>query len=177
MRELLLIAAVVAMFGFGYYLMNRLDCFLERQRWSQGLQPQPYDNSLRIGVSDPMVVDSITEILEEQSRQSSAVAVSLFHGSDKELLEELSGGKLDVIFLANQAKIPPDVSFHVRKVQLEHEPVMTRYSGLPIEPIAKEGAVQKMVWSKAVQPPSVRLFLEGVQPWHGEQWKNKRDVL
>ncbi len=177
MRELLLIAAVVAMFGFGYYLMNRLDCFLERQRWSQGLQLQPYDNSLRIGVSDAMVVDSITEILEEQSRQSSAVAVSLFHGSDKELLEELSGGKLDVIFLSNQTKIPPDVSFYIRKVRLEHGPVITKYGGLPIKTIAREGVVQKMVWSKAVQPPSVRLFLEGVQPWLGEQWKNKRDVL
>ena len=66
MQDILLIAAVAAVFAFGWYLMGKLDAFLESNRQDQIALLSSSENILRIGFSDPFVADSLSGVLRER---------------------------------------------------------------------------------------------------------------
>ena len=68
MQDLLLLAVVAAVFVFGWVLMNRLDRFLENNRQVQGLELSSGEDILRIGLSNPLFSDHLTDSLEQSCR-------------------------------------------------------------------------------------------------------------
>ncbi|MDO4322210.1 MAG: hypothetical protein Q4C61_06750 [Lachnospiraceae bacterium] len=160
MQDLLLAAAVAAMFVFGWFLMKRLDCFLEKNRQAQTLLPESGKDTLRIGFSNPSAADSITDVLEQCKKQYSDISVYLFHGSEQELIKRFSANKLDVIFLPKAIDVPVDVHCCAREVLLSYTPVMMKYGGLPIEPIAEGHIMQKVLWPEETQAAFVHCFIE-----------------
>lgn len=147
MQDVLLIASMAATFVFGWFLMGKLDRFLEENRHAQELQISSGGNSLRIGFCDPTVADSMTDVLEQYSKLYPDVSVSIFCGSEKELMKGISAGKFNVIFLSESAEIPAHMNYNSKVVFLNYTPVMMKYGGLPIEPIASGHIIQKALWS------------------------------
>lgn len=98
MQDILLIAAVAAVFAFGWYLMGKLDAFLESNRQDQIALLSASENILRIGFFDPLVADSLSGVLEKYSKIHPSVSASLFSGTETELMREFSLHKLDMIF-------------------------------------------------------------------------------
>lgn len=160
MQDLLLLAAVSATFVFGWFLMKKLDWFLEDNRQTQDLQLKSGEDTLRIGFSNPSVADSITDVLEQYFKIYSDISVCLFHGSEEELIEGLSTNKLNVIFLPKNADIPVDAHYNIREVLLSYTPVMMKYGGLPVEPIANGHIVQNVLWAGETKTSFVRCFIE-----------------
>lgn len=132
MQDLLLVAAVAAMFLFGWFLMKRLDCFLEKNHQAQTLLLESGKDTLRIGFSNPSIADSISDVLERYSKRCSGISVYLFHGTEHELIKQL---------------------FHSKSV-------MMKYGGLPIESIAKGHIMQKVLWSEETKTAFVDCFVE-----------------
>lgn len=160
MQDLLLVAVVAVMFVLGWFLMKRLDCFLEKSHRAQTLQLETGKNTLRIGFSNPSIADSISDVLERYSKRCSGISVYLFHGTEQELIKQLFHNKLNVIFLPKDADVPVDLHYNVRKVMLSYTPVMMKYDGLPIEPIAKGHIIQKVLWSEETKTAFVDCFVE-----------------
>ncbi len=146
MQDVLLLAAVAVMFAFGWVMMKKLDCFLESNRHMQELQRSSGGNALRLGFCNPMAADSITNVLEQYSKLYPDMEVRIFCGSEEKLLKGLSAGKFDVIFLPENAEIPAHVHYNSKMVSLNYTPVMMKYGGLPIEPIADGHIIQKALW-------------------------------
>lgn len=160
MQDWLLITAVAATFVFGWFLMKGLDRFLENNRQAQTLLLESSRKTVRIGFSNPSVADSITDALEHYAKQYPDISVYLFHGSEQELTKRLSANKLNVIFLPKDAVIPVDMHYNVKEVSLSYHPVMMKYGGLPIEPIAGGSIMQKVLWAEEAQAAFVRCFIE-----------------
>lgn len=160
MQDLLLAAVVAVMFAFGWFLMERLDCFLEKNRQAQKRQLASGRNTLRIGFSNPSVADSISDVLERYSKRCSGISVYLFYGTEQELVKQLSANKLNIIFLPKDADAPADRHYNVREVMLSCMPVMMKYGGPPIEPIAKGRIMQKVLWSEETKTAFVDCFIE-----------------
>ena len=99
MQDVLLLAAAAVTFAFGWFLMGKLDCFLESNRSMQELQFSSGENTLRLGFCNPTVAESITNVLEQYSKLYPDISVHIFYGSEEVLLKGLSAGKFDVIFL------------------------------------------------------------------------------
>ena len=99
MQDLLLIVAVAAVFAFGWYLMGKLDAFLESIRQDQIALLSASENILRIGFFDPLVADSLSGVLEKYSKIHPSVSASLSSGTEAELMREFCSHKLDMIFL------------------------------------------------------------------------------
>ena len=99
MQDFLLIAAAAAVFAFGWYLMGKLDAFLESNRQDQIALLSSSENILRIGFSDPFVADSLSGVLEKYSRIHPSVSAFFFSGTETELMREFCSHKLDMIFL------------------------------------------------------------------------------
>lgn len=160
MQDLLLVAAVAAMFLFGWFLMKRLDRFLEKNRQTQTLLLESDKDTLRIGFSNPSIADSISDVLERYSKRCSGISVYLFHGTEQEMIKQLFHNKLNVIFLPKDADVPADLHYNVREVLLRCTPVMMKYGGLPIEPIAEGCITQKVLWSEEAKAAFVDCFVE-----------------
>lgn len=146
MQDVLLLAAVAVTFAFGWFLMGKLDRFLDSNRHRQEVQLSSGENTLRLGFCNATVADSITNILEQYSKFYPNVSVRIFCGSEEELLKGLSAGKFDVIFLPENAEIPAHIHYNSKMISLNDTPVMMKYGGLPIEPIAGGHISRKVLW-------------------------------
>lgn len=146
MQNVLLLVAVAVTFAFGWFLIGKLDYFLETNRHMQEFQLSSSANTLRLGFCNPTVADSITNILEQYSKLHPDIYIRIFCGSEEELLKSLFVGKFDVIFLPENAEIPAHIHYNSKIVSLNYTPVMMKYGGLPIEPIADGHITQKVLW-------------------------------
>lgn len=146
MQNVLLLAAVAATFIFGWFLMGKLDCFLEVNRHAQESQFPSGENALRLGFCNPMVIDGITDALEQYSELHPNLSVCIFCGSEEELLKGLSACKLDVIFLPENTEIPAYIHYASKMVSLNYTSVMRKDGGLPIKPIGDGRIIQNMLW-------------------------------
>ena len=63
MKELLLVCAVAAIIAFGYFIMKKLDAFLENNR--RLIEAEFAENSLFIAFDNPMIIDSLTPLFEK----------------------------------------------------------------------------------------------------------------
>lgn len=103
MQDVLLLAAVAVTFAFGWFLMGRLEHFFETNNHAQELKLPSGGNTLRLGFCHPTAADSIIDVLEQYSKLHPNISVRIFCGSEGELLKGFSTGKLDVIFLPENA--------------------------------------------------------------------------
>lgn len=146
MQDVLLLVMVAVSFVFGWFLIGKLDYFLESNRHMQELQFSSGENTLRLGFCNPLAADSITNVLEQYSKLYPDISVRIFCGPEEELLKGFSAGKFDVFFLPENAEIPVHMHYNSNTVSLNHTPVMMKYGGLPIEPIADGHIIQKVLW-------------------------------
>lgn len=160
MQDILLVVAVAAVFAFGWYLMGKLDAFLDSNRQDEAALLSASENNLRIGFFDPLVADSLSSALEKYSRICPSVSVSLFSGTEAELMREFCSHKLDMIFLPENVSIPDKIHSQVDEVSLEHMPVVMQYGGLQIEPITEGWIQQKVVWEKTETASEANRFIQ-----------------
>ena len=85
MLDILLIAVMAAVVTFGWFLMRKLDNTLEHIRQEEEAPDSGRKPALRIGLSDPLMADSLSGALERQAKAK--VTVSLFSGTEAELLK------------------------------------------------------------------------------------------
>ena len=159
MQDLFLIAAIAALFAFGWYLMGKLDAFLESNRQDQSALLSAGEKFLRIGFFDPLVADSLSGVLEKYSKIHPSVFISLFSGTETELMKEFCSHKLDIIFLPKNASISEKIHSQIDEVSLDHMPVMMPYGGLQIEPITKGRVQQKVVWEETETTSEANRFI------------------
>lgn len=160
MQDVLLLLAVAMTFAFGFFVVKKLDCFLENSRKSEDLLLTSNKNSLKIGFSNPLVADCLSDVLEKYSEKKPEISVFLFSGTEDELNQEFFTHRLDVIFLPVRAAVPEKMRDNIREVQLSYTPVIMKYGGLPIEPITKECISYHVLWSEFKDEPAISFFIE-----------------
>lgn len=133
MRDILLFAAVAAVFAFGWFVMGKLDHVLEANGYGKEQQLPSEGNALRLGFSNSAAAGSIAGVLEQYSKLYRDIPVRIFCESEEELLKGLSAGSFDMIFLPEDAEIPGCMHYNFKIVSLKCTPVMRKNGGLPVE--------------------------------------------
>lgn len=171
MQEALLLAAVAAVFLFGWFLMGKLDCFLKANCYIEELPLSSGGNTLRLGFCNPMAAESITGVLEQYSKLYPDISVRIFCGSEEKLLKGLLAGRFDVIFLPENAEIPAHMHENSRMVSLNYTPAVMKYGGLPIEPIADGHMLQTVLWMGGAASAFVGCFMKCLEDtFAGSAW-------
>ena len=94
MQDVILLVSTSAIFIFGYFLMNKLDVFLENN-WNRQETALTYgENSLRIGFSNPLMAGGLADAFETYGKQHPDVSIHIFSGEESELCRELETHKL-----------------------------------------------------------------------------------
>lgn len=146
MQDFLLIIIMIVTFVFGWFSIKKVDIFMEEGRRKQTPRFQKDGMALRIGLANPFVADSISDALEQYSRQYPDSSTCLFQGDMEALLKKLAVHKLDIVILPEQADIPSDRKYKSKKVMMTYTPLIMKYGGLPIEPATDGNVVQTLVW-------------------------------
>ena len=82
MQDVILLVSTSAIFIFGYFLMKKLDVFLENN-WNRQETALTYgENSLRIGFSNPLMAGSLSDVLETYGKQHPDVSIHIFSGEE-----------------------------------------------------------------------------------------------
>lgn len=89
MQNVILLVSTSAIFIFVYFLMNKLDVFLENN-WNRQETALTYgENSLRIGFSNPLMAGGLADAFETYGKQHPDVSIHIFSGEESELCREL----------------------------------------------------------------------------------------
>ena len=124
MQDVILLVSTSAIFIFGYFLMRKLDVFLENNRNRQETALTYGENSLRIGFSNPFMAGGLADAFETYGKQHPDVSIYIFSGEESELCRELKTQKLDIIFLPENTDISKKTHYNVRMVLLRCAPVV-----------------------------------------------------
>lgn len=159
MQDVILLVSTSAIFIFGYFMVKKLDAFLENN-WNEQEHALIHgENSLKIGFSNPLMADSLSDVLETYGKQHPDVFIHIFSGEDSELCRELETHELDIIFLPENTAVSEKIHYNARIVILRCTPVVMKYAGLSIEPIAQNHITQKALWRNSKNTPVIDSFV------------------
>ena len=98
MDGLILLSALVAFGIFGYYVMARIDRFLECVRKQNG--PHETIPPLNIAASSTGAIPAITRVLNDIRDQHPDIQCNLFFGKEQEVIQAFDVGKADVAIVS-----------------------------------------------------------------------------
>ena len=162
MRELCLLAVLAAAILLGLFIMKRLDRFLARNEMLPDQLPAT-QNNLRLGFENPMLASCITGALTQFEKKYPDTAILFYSGTEEQLLQELSGHRMDIVFLPADAKHVSAQSFSGKQIPLQHKPLHLAYHGFTIEPVDRRTVLQTVLWSKAAETGPMGYFLKCLQ--------------
>ncbi len=140
----LAVLAFIAGQVYLFYLLNRLDQFLERQA-----APPPERETLTIAFADPSTADSVVGLLERFSLCYPDIEIRLC--SCQNVPEAVNAGKAAVGFFQGGRFEYPELEYF--PVTVQTAPVMLASRGLEVVPMETESN-QEMVWKKTALPPA-----------------------
>lgn len=91
MEDVILIIAVAAVMIFGFFIMKRLDVFLEENRKSIEKEQEEKDSQLKF-IDTENYENTISEI-EDFKKHHKKVAIVMFDGDNRELTDTLNDYK------------------------------------------------------------------------------------
>lgn len=133
MKALLLLGGLAAIAAFGYYIMSRLDGFLNAVEKETERQEEPA--YLSVALSSLDAVPEALHILEEISRRYPEVRCSLSIGQEEEVVQALNTGRADVEVLP--AGAAGDIQMRWECISLKPQPLFLDHGMVEMKPIQK----------------------------------------
>lgn len=150
MKDLLLIPIMLAVFVFGYFVMAKVDSFIEENRRLIHTENRQNRAHIRIAAESPMLLDSIAAQLEAYSRANPFVEFFLSSGKAERILQKLIDGTLDIAILTEENMISLDESCAMIRIPCRTGEVVSTALGLSVESVDEEKWAF-VVWNKSIQ--------------------------
>lgn len=145
MAVLLIICATAVPIGFGYFLIKKLDIFLDNNR--RGLSDCSGASILRIAFETPAWIGSASDLLEGFSKENPECEIWLFYGTKNEIKEGVEKENIDIGFVADVWDMENEkcVSefFPIRQNTITSDAI-----GLPVAPLGETEITAKAIWKK-----------------------------
>lgn len=150
MKDLFLIPIVLAVFAFGYYIMTKLDRFIEENQRLIMAENRNGQCKVRISAESPALLASVAPALESCSNAAPHIAFFLSSGKKTRLLEKLRAEQLDIVLLVKDHA--EELGEEYASVLIPYERTETSVSclGLPVEDL-NEGSWIQVVWNKSTK--------------------------
>lgn len=155
MKELLLSCAVAAIVVFGYFIMKKLDAFLENNR--RLIDAEIAENSLYLAFDNPMILDSLTPLFEKFSMANPNCQLHFLFGDTEDIYDKLNKNRIDFGFIENNASANDD-TYNCLIISAKQNSIICEKSGCTIEPLNPSGIQTAVVWKKASSNALVNSF-------------------
>lgn len=133
MKDLFLIPIMLAMFAFGYYLMTKVDHFMEENQRLFAVGNQNCQGKVRIAAESPLLFDAIASALESCSVAYPNLEFYLSSGRTPRILKKLLDEEVDIILLADERLEHMDAQYGSLRIPYKKQTEPVRTLGLPVE--------------------------------------------
>lgn len=147
MKDLFLILIVLAGFAFGYYIMTKVDRFIEENQRLILDESRNGQRKVRIGAESPMLLDSVTSALDSCSNADVRIAFFLSSGKKTRLLEKLRAEQIDIVLVAEDRTEQLGREYASLRIPHERNATSVTFLGLPVEDLNEDSWIQ-VVWNK-----------------------------
>lgn len=155
MKELLLVCAVAAIIVFGYFIMKKLDAFLENNR--RLIDAEIAKNSLYLALDNPMILDSLMPLFEKFSMANPNCQLHFLFGDTEDIYDKLNKNRIDFGFIENNASANDD-TYNCLIISAKQNSIICEKTGCTIEPLNPSGIQTAVVWKKASSNALVNSF-------------------
>ena len=150
MKDLFLIPIMLAVFVFGYFVMARIDSFIEENRRLIRAENRQNRTHIRIAAESPILLDSIAVQLTAYSRANPFVEFFLSTGKAERILQKLRNGTLDIAILAEDNNLSLNEYYGKIRIPCRTGEVLSAALDLSVESIDEEEWAF-VVWNKLTQ--------------------------
>ncbi len=150
MKDLFLIPIMLAVFVFGYFVMVKIDSFIEENRRLIHTESRQNRAHIRIAAESPMLLGSIAAQLTAYSRANPFVEFFLSLGKAERILQKLIDGSIDIAILTEKNIPFLDESCATIRIPYCKGAVVSAMLGLPVESIDEEKWAF-VIWNKSIQ--------------------------
>ncbi len=150
MKDLFLIAIMLAVFAFGYYIMTRVDQFIEENQRLIAAESRNGRCHIRIAAESPMLLDSVASALESCSEADPHIEFFLSSGRANHLLEKLMDEQIDILLLTEEHAEQLDRQYASVLIPYQKTKLFASSLSLPVENLDEETRIG-VVWKKGLQ--------------------------
>lgn len=145
MKEIFLACAVVAIFVLGFFIMKKVDGFLENNR--RRTDEERIANQLLLAIDNPMIMDSLTPTFEEFSKKNPDCRIHCLFGKPEEIYDKLVENRIDFGFIKHTA-FENEKAFNCLIFSSEQNSIFCENIGYPLEPLYRENVQTSVIWRK-----------------------------
>lgn len=146
MKELLLVCAVAAIIVFGYFVMKKLDAFLENNRHL--IDEEIAENSLFLAFDNPMILDSLMPLFEKFSMANPNCQLHFLFGNTEDIYDKLNKNRIDFGFIENNTSANDD-TYNCLILSAKQNSMICEKAGCTIEPLNPSVIQTAVIWKKA----------------------------
>ena len=158
MKGIILIGAIVAMFAFGFYIMDKVDHFLN-DNYSR-LEMMEHASALRIAMEDSYITASLSDLLEEFSKRNPDCDIYFMTGNIREIRDGLTANDFDLGFVAADCQEIQKEGYSSALIMLERNSLSTAVIDIPIIPIDTTPIKIKVLWKRDLYKRELNQFVE-----------------
>lgn len=142
MKELILLGGLAAIAAFGYYIMSRLDGFLNAVQKETERQEEPA--YLSVAISSLDAVPEVLRVLKDISGRYPDVRCRVSIGQEEEVVRALHTGSADVAVLPAEAASGIQAQWEC--ISIDSQPLFLDHGLVEMKPMQKAPQLQKILW-------------------------------
>lgn len=155
MKEIFLACAVAAIIVLGFFIMKKVDGFLENNH--RRTDEERTSNQLLLAFDNPMIMDSLTPILEEFSKKNPDCQLRFLFGKPEKIIDKLAKNRIDFGFIDNTACKNEEI-YNRLILSSEQNSIYCENIGCNLEPLSKENVQTSVIWKKDSESAFVKSF-------------------
>ena len=161
MKDAILMGTVATIMLAGYFLIKRLDAFLESSR--EQFSTVCKRSGLRIAFEGSDVLEAASELMERFSNENPSCGLRLFVGFAHEIREKLAKNELDFAVVAVDSDFTSDSGYASAAISLSRSLAVSKDFQLPVMPLVPgESITVNIVWKKTACGREQKRFIEQI---------------
>lgn len=147
MKDLLLIPIMLAVFAFGYYVITKVDRFIEENQRLIKDETRSGESKIRIAAESPALLGAVARALESCAEADPHLAFFLSSGKESRILEKLQAEEADIVLLADACRERPAGEYGALRIRCRKAAASPQ---IPAE-TAQEDAPILVVWKQSLR--------------------------
>jgi hypothetical protein len=144
MKDLILFCIIAAVCVSGYFLMKKLDLFLDNN--CRRLSESHEASALRIAFEIPAWAGSVSELLDGFSKENPDCKLYLFFGSAEEIKRKLAENELDFGFITAFSDGIVDDKYACVSIPISQNTMTAGTAGLPVISLGSREMITSAIW-------------------------------
>ena len=147
MEDVVLLGGFAAIAAFGYYIMARLDRFLDKARQENGEPEQAV--CFNIATSCVNTIPAVSNILKDMNHLYPHVHCNLSVGREQDVIKSFEHGDADAAIISADFNVESERPAQWNYITLNPQPFSLNNGTVEVETIEKTPQQQKVLWKSS----------------------------